>query len=142
MAGFVMVLACKPSVMQRWLMIVDNADKLDWGVKTVLPQGQAGFVIVTSQDSHVSQMLGRGSQMVRVEEIRADEARTLLLNAVSEDLRSASEELLNTTTQLVDTLDRLALAVDLAGARIGSDVDEGAKAHDAMQRYLADFQHH
>ncbi|KAK6423769.1 hypothetical protein LTR95_016472, partial [Oleoguttula sp. CCFEE 5521] len=123
-------------------MIIDNADKLDWGVKAILPHGQAGFVIVTSQDSHASQILGRGSQVVRVEEMSVDEARTLLLNAVSEDSRSASAELLSTTTDVVNTLDRLALAVDLAGARIASDVDEGAKAHDAMQRYLADFQHH
>ncbi|OQN95336.1 hypothetical protein B0A48_18598 [Cryoendolithus antarcticus] len=130
------------TVMQRWIMIIDNAVKLDCGVKTILPQGHAGSVIVTSQDSHASQMLGRDSQVVRVEEMSVDDARTLLLSAVSEDLRSASEELLSTTTQLVDTLDRLALAVDLAGARIGSDVDEGAKAHDAMQRYLADFQRH
>nr|OQO30434.1 hypothetical protein B0A51_03064 [Rachicladosporium sp. CCFEE 5018] len=74
--------------------------------------------------------------------MRVNEARTLLLNAVSVDLRSASKELLSTTTQLVDALDRLALAVDLAGACIASDVGGGAKAHDAMQRYLADFQHH
>ncbi|KAK6441515.1 hypothetical protein LTR95_002256 [Oleoguttula sp. CCFEE 5521] len=120
------------SVTQRWLMIVDNADKLDWGLQTILPQSQAGSVIVTSQDSHASQTLGCGSQVVRVEEMSADEARTLLLSAVSEDLQSASEELLSTTTKLANTLDRLALAVDLAGARIGSDVDEGAKAHDAM----------
>ncbi|KAK6427935.1 hypothetical protein LTR95_015930 [Oleoguttula sp. CCFEE 5521] len=105
-------------------MIIDNADKLVWGVKTIIPQGQAGSVIVTSQDSHVSQMLGRGSQVVRVEEMSEDEARTLLLNAVSEDSRSASDELLSITTQVVNTLDRLALAVDLAGARIGSNMDE------------------
>ncbi|OQN96102.1 hypothetical protein B0A48_18348 [Cryoendolithus antarcticus] len=127
---------------RKWMMIIDNADKLDWGVKTVLPQGQAGSVIVTSQDSHASQMLGRGSQVIRVEEMSADEARTLLLKVVSENSQSASEELLSTTTQIVNTLDRLALAVDLAGARIGSDVDEGAEVHDAMQCYLADFQRH
>ncbi|OQO05467.1 hypothetical protein B0A48_09236 [Cryoendolithus antarcticus] len=81
-------------------------------------------------------------EVVRVEEMSADKAQTLLLNAVSEDLQSAGDELPSITTQLVNTLDRLALTVDLAGARIGSDVDEGAQAHDAMQRYLTDVQHH
>ncbi|KAK4899877.1 hypothetical protein LTR49_027554 [Elasticomyces elasticus] len=127
---------------QRWMFVVDNADQLDWGVQRIVPAGEAGSVIVTSQDGHASQLLGRRSEVVKVEEMDPDEACSLLLKAIDEDRSSAGEELLALSTRIVDMLDRLALAVDLAAARIGSDVDDSHEAYGAMHRYLSDFQQH
>ncbi|KAK4902406.1 hypothetical protein LTR49_027070 [Elasticomyces elasticus] len=127
---------------QRWMFVVDNADQLDWGVQRIVPAGEAGSVIVTSQDGHTSQLLGRRSEVVKVEEMNPDEACSLRLTAIDEDRSSASEELLALSTRIVDMLDRLALAVDLAAARIGSEVDDSDEAHGGMHRYLSDFQQH
>ncbi|KAK3616048.1 hypothetical protein LTR22_027199 [Elasticomyces elasticus] len=127
---------------QRWMFVVDNADQLDWGVQRIVPAGEAGSVIVTSQDGHVSQLLGRRSELEMVEEMNPEEACSLLLKAVDEDGSSASEELPALSTRIVDMLDRLALAIDLAAARIGSDVDRGDEVRVAMHRYLTDFQRH
>ncbi|KAK3613168.1 hypothetical protein LTR56_028036 [Elasticomyces elasticus] len=124
------------------MFVVDNADQLDWGVQRIVPSGEAGSVIVTSQDGHASQLLGRRSEVVKVEEMNPDEACLLLLTAIDEDRSSASEELLALSTRIVDMLDRLALALDLAAARIGSDVDGGNETHSTMHRYLTDFQRH
>ncbi|KAK3613407.1 hypothetical protein LTR56_027903 [Elasticomyces elasticus] len=124
------------------MFVVDNADQLDWGVQRIVPIGEAGSVIVTSQDGHASQLLGRRSEVVEVEEMNPDEACSLLLTAIDEDRSSASEELLALSTRIVDMLDRLALAFDMAAARSGSDVDGGNETHSAMHRYLTDFQRH
>ncbi|KAK4893436.1 hypothetical protein LTR49_028489, partial [Elasticomyces elasticus] len=124
------------------MVVVDNADQLDWGVERLVPTGKAGSVIVTSQDGHVSQLLASRSGVVIVEEMKTDEACSLLLRAVDEDRSSASGELLTLSTRIVDMLDRLNLAVDLAAARIGSDVDNSDEVQGAMHRYLTDFQRH
>ncbi|KAK3614148.1 hypothetical protein LTR56_027445 [Elasticomyces elasticus] len=79
---------------QRWMFVVDNADQLDWGVQRIVPSGEAGSVIVTSQDTHASQLLGLRSEVVKVEEMNPDEACSLLLKAIDEDRSSAGEELL------------------------------------------------
>ncbi|KAK4894655.1 hypothetical protein LTR49_028360 [Elasticomyces elasticus] len=136
------VLASLSATTQRWMFVVDNADQLDWGVQRIVPAGEAGSVIATSQDGHASQLLGRRSELVMVEEMNPEEACSLLLKAVDEDGSSASEELPALSTRIVDTLDRLALAIDLAAARIGSNVDRGDEVRVAMHRYLTDFQRH
>ncbi|KAK3620987.1 hypothetical protein LTR56_023068 [Elasticomyces elasticus] len=55
------------------------------------------------------------------------------------DSGDARAKLLPVVMQIVDMLDGLALALDLAAARTGADVDNGDKAQDAMQRYNMDF---
>ena len=127
---------------RKWMVVVDNADQLNWGVERIVPAGEAGSVIVTSQDGHASQLVGRRSEVVVVEGMNPDEACSLLLKAVDKERESASEELLDLSKRIVDILDRLPLAVDLAMARIGSDVDDSDEAQGAMRRYLADFQGH
>ncbi|KAK4950146.1 hypothetical protein LTR10_011123 [Elasticomyces elasticus] len=127
---------------QRWMSVVDNADQLDWGVQRIVPAGEAGSVIVTSQDGHASQLLGRRSEVVKVEKMKPDEACSLLLKAIDKDRSSVGEELLALSTRIVDMLDRVALAVDLAAARIGSEVDDRVEARCAMHRYLSDFLQH
>ena len=127
---------------KRWLVVVDNADDLTWNLSCIIPEGQAGSVIVTSQDGQASQLLGWKNEVLKVDVMDEPEAISLLLSAVNEDLHSASNDLKAVATRIVMELDRLPLAVDLAGARIRSDVDDGEEVSDAMQQYLTDFQRH
>lgn len=51
---------------EAWLAIFDNADDVTWGIKKVLPKGQRGSVIITSQDSQSQKLVDGGCVNVGV----------------------------------------------------------------------------
>ena len=127
---------------QKWLVIVDNADDLSWDVSSIIPQGRAGSVIVTSQDSQASRLLGGKSDAVKVDVMETEEAVSLLLSNVDGGSAEVSDETATLVTGVVDLLDKLPLAIELAGARIKVEVDDGEDTVVAMRRYVADFRRH
>jgi hypothetical protein len=123
---------------ERWLAVVDNADDLSWDVSSIVPKGKAGTVIVTSQDAQASRLLGGRTPTVKVDAMEPEEAVHLMSNYFDEPLcrgngcRALVEE-------ITECLDRLALAMDLAGARVRADVKNGDDLANALRQYIADY---
>nr|POE53442.1 nephrocystin-3 [Quercus suber] len=125
---------------QKWLVVVDNVDDLSWNVSSIIPHGRAGSVIVTSQDSQASRLLGGKSEIVRAEIMTIKEAVTLLRDTIGEfEEADESSDCAMLLEQIVSDLDGLPLAIDLAGARINAEVIDGEAVEDAMRRYIVDF---
>jgi tetratricopeptide (TPR) repeat protein len=123
---------------KRWLAVVDNADDLTWDVSSIVPKGKAGTVIVTSQDALASRLLGGRTPTVRVDAMEPEEAVRLMSNYFDEPL-CRGDGRLTLVEKITECLDRLALAMDLAGARIRADVENGDDLATALRQYIADY---
>jgi hypothetical protein len=123
---------------QRWLAVVDNADDLSWDVSSIVPKGKAGTVIVTSQDAQASRLLGGRTPMVRVDAMEPEEAVRLVSNYFDERL-CREDGCLALVEEITEFLDKLALAMDLAGARVRADVENGDDLATALRQYIADY---
>jgi tetratricopeptide (TPR) repeat protein len=123
---------------KRWLAVVDNADDLSWDVSSIVPKGKAGTVIVTSQDALASRLLGGRTPTVRVDAMEPEEAVRLMSNYFDEPLCRGNGRL-TLVEKITESLDRLALAMDLAGARIRADVENGDDLATALRQYIADY---
>ena len=123
---------------KRWLAVVDNADDLSWDVGGIVPKGKAGTVIVTSQDAQAARLLGGRISTVKVDAMEAEEAVRLVLNYFDGSVcREDGCRVL--VEEITECLDRLALAIDLAGARIQVDVENGDDLATALRQYLTDY---
>ncbi|KAM0701541.1 hypothetical protein Q7P35_009792 [Cladosporium inversicolor] len=135
---------------QKWLVVLDNADELD-KLPQIIPQNaQAGSVIITSQDGKAAELLQR-AKSTKVDKVEIDEGKALLAKAIKRDLAKASLDLKFRLEKLVFRLHGIALALDLAGARIRDDMDnspsvDGSDAEgdvvDAIEQYLVDLEDH
>lgn len=123
---------------KRWLAVVDNADDLSWDVSSIVPKGKAGTVIITSQDAQASRLLGGRTLTVKVDAMRPEEAVRLLTNYFNEPICSG-DGCWALVEEITECLDRLALAMDLAGARVHVDVENGDDLATALRRYLTDY---
>ncbi|KAK4900523.1 hypothetical protein LTR27_002239 [Elasticomyces elasticus] len=83
------------------------------------------------------QKTGLNSESVRVDAMHYYEARSLLLRTLGVD--GASDEVKDTAGQIIADLDKLPLAVDLAGARIRASVNDGSEVLKALQEYLKNY---
>ena len=120
----------------KWLVIMDNADDLSWGLKQLLPKGHQGSIIITSQDNMSrTELIDKGCESVCVETMQQAEARALLLHHMDMEADSSADEVLDSCDELAKQLDYLALAVDLAGAFIRHEPDRKL----ALLRYLKDL---
>jgi tetratricopeptide (TPR) repeat protein len=130
---------------QKWLVVLDNADDLSaedpsLDVSRIVPHGKAGTVIVTSQDARASRLLGGQMATVDVDAMTPEEA----VRVLEEHFKSLAypdggcRELIE---EIAESLDRLAFAIDLAGARIWTDVDSGNDLGSALRQYLPDYRH-
>jgi len=124
---------------KRWLAVVDNVDDLSWDVSGIVPKGKAGTVIVTSQDAQAAQLLGGHTPTVKVDMMESEEAVRLLLSYFDESV-CQEEVCLRLVKEIATCLDRLALAIDLAGARILADVEDNEyDLATALRQYLTDY---
>jgi tetratricopeptide (TPR) repeat protein len=123
---------------KRWLAVLDNADDMSWDVSGIVPKGKAGTVIVTSQDAQASQLLGGSTPRVKVDAMEPEEAVRLVSNYFEEPLWRG-EGRLALVEEITEFLDRLALAIDLAGARVRADVENGDDLATALRQYIADY---
>jgi tetratricopeptide (TPR) repeat protein len=123
---------------KRWLAVVDNADDLSRDVGGIVPKGKAGTVIVTSQDAQAARLLGGRTPTVKVDAMEPEEAVRLVLKYFDEPL-CRGDGCLTLIEEITECLDRLALAMDLAGARVRADVENGVDLATALRRYLTDY---
>lgn len=77
----------------RWLVIINNADNISWGIKKVLPKGDRGSVIITSQDRQSQKLVDGGCEEVRVDTMELLEARALLLQRLQWDLDPVPQDI-------------------------------------------------
>lgn len=135
---------------QKWLVVFDNADQLDQLALLIPQNGLAGSVMITRQDGKAVKLVHR-AKCTKVDKMEIDESKALLARSMDIDLSKASSGLTSSLEKLIDRLDSIALALDLASARIRDDVDnsfgladadtEGA-AIDAIEQYLVDLEEH
>ena len=119
----------------EWLVVIDNADDLGWGIKQVIPKGQRGSIIITSQDDQSPRLVAAGCERICVGVMSLSEATTLLLQHLPWDIDSATNTIRQSCEKLVQNLGHLPLAIDLAGAYIGNDPNP----EHAIMQYLSDF---
>ncbi|KAK4652120.1 hypothetical protein QC762_0099710 [Podospora pseudocomata] len=122
----------------EWLLIVDNADDVSWGIQKVMPRGNRGRVIITSRDEQSTKLVGGTCESVRVGDMSPPEGRALLLRHLQLDEELAPGDIKDDCDRVVKKLEFLALAIDIAGAYIGSH----SPCDKALQRYLADYERH
>src|SRR5579871_4859916 len=108
----------------RWLLVIDNADKLErdsvmttWNrqqketIGTLIPRGSSGSVLVTSRNrSAPAQFKSYGEELLVMEE---DEAMEFLFKCLNADSNEAED-----AVGLVRDLGRLPLAIEQAGGFI------------------------
>jgi len=123
---------------EEWLVIVDNADDVSWGLKSVMPKGRRGSIVVTSRDKYSTLLVDRDCQQLEVSIMSEHEANALLLRHLKWSVESAPEKIRHGCDAVVRRLGHLALAVDLAGAYIGNDVNQ----ENALAHYIADYDKH
>jgi tetratricopeptide (TPR) repeat protein len=121
-----------------WLVIIDNADDVSWGIKKVLPQGSRGTIIITSQDKQSRQLVDGGCEEVCVNTLEPLEARALLLRRLEWDLDPVLQDIQDDCDKIAQQLGYLALAIDLAGAYIHNDADQ----RQTLRRYPAIYEKH
>jgi len=117
---------------------MDNADDLSWDVSGIVPKGKAGTVIVTSQDAQASRLLDGRTPTVKVDAMESEEAVRLMSNYCDEPVRRGNG-CRALVEEITECLDRLALAIDLAGARVHVDVENGDDLATALRQYLTDY---
>jgi tetratricopeptide (TPR) repeat protein len=124
---------------KKWLVVVDNADDVTWGIKKIIPRGRQGSIIITSQDGESRKLVGGGCEELRVGMMEAEEARALILRHLALDLDTVPDEILEECDKIAERLGYLALAVDLAGAYISNDDTDKIES---LRQYLADYTRH
>ncbi|KAI9789841.1 MAG: hypothetical protein M1816_005758 [Peltula sp. TS41687] len=122
----------------EWLVVVDNADDVTWGIKQILPKGERGNIIITTQDDQAPRLVNGECEKLRVDKMELLEARALLLQHLEWDADSAPQHVQRMCDTIVERLDYLALAIDLAGAYIRNDSNQEA----ALKQYLVDYGKH
>jgi tetratricopeptide (TPR) repeat protein len=122
----------------EWLVIIDNADDLSWGIKKIIPKGERGSILITSRDNRSPMLLPRGCELIQVGPMSPLEGAALLLHHLSWDADSAPETIQQRCSEVAEKLGYLPLAIDLAGAYIGND----PVPEQALTQYLADYDTH
>ena len=130
-------LRARKSSEKKWLVVVDNADDVSWGLRTVFPQAGWGSLIITSQDSHACRLIPKCEEL-RVDIMGLLEARAVLLQHLQWKSDFVPSHVQRRCDEIVKRLGYLALAVDLAGAYIGNEADQET----ALAQYLADYGKH
>jgi tetratricopeptide (TPR) repeat protein len=122
-----------------WLVVIDNADDFSSGIKRVIPRGDRGSIVITSQDSHARKLVDGGCEAVRVDTMERLEARTLLLHHLQLDPDLVTADVIHECDKVAEQLGYLALAIDLAGAYISNDDTDPEQA---LRRYLQRYTRH
>lgn len=124
---------------KKWLAVMDNADDLSWDVSSIIPKGKAGTVIVTSQDAQASRLQGGRTSTVKVDAMSLEEAVCLMVKHFDKPI-SPGDDYWDLIQEITELLDRLALPMELAGARISVDAETWGDLGTALRQYLSDYQ--
>jgi len=124
----------------NWLVIIDNADDITWGIESLIPRGAKGSIIITSRNVDFTKLL-TNVESLAVGNMEVEEAISLLLKGVDLALENAPTDILAIAKSIAEALDYLPLALDLARAYV-ADVKRTETAENALSTYLKDFQRH
>lgn len=139
---------------QEWLLIFDNVDQLNTGIADVIPSGSHGNIIITSRNMECTRLLPKDHGLLKLGDLSAAEAQSLLLSHLDLDLQSASEEIELVSAEICEALNNFALAIHLAGARIRTECASDPQLEDLgcsgnltqarkhLERYSRDFVTH
>lgn len=130
-------LQAKSDSNRQWLLIIDSADDLTWGIKSIIPHATSGTIIITSQDSLVCKMFNQ-CEKVHVDTMEESEAVSLLFRHLRWQSHDAPADIRNLCSLIVYRLGYLALAIDLTGAYLGQDVAQKA----TLEQYLINYDRH
>lgn len=107
----------------RWLMVIDNADDLQW-LHDIMTRGRMGAVLITSNDRYVTRFT---NYAIHVDKLNTNEAVSLLTRSAQIEIddvnatKGASrwrQQKMQEALAVVNQLDHIANAVDAAGAYI------------------------
>ena len=121
-----------------WLVVLDNVNDFDFGIKTVIPAGPYGRVIITSCDSKATMLVDGGSESVQVSVLEQHQSRAILFNHLKWDAVTVSNAKLQNCDDVAEKLGHFALAVDLAGAYISNESNKDA----TLREYPKIFDQH
>lgn len=121
-----------------WLVVIDNADDVSWGVKKLLPEGNQGSIIITSQDSRSRELIHGECEELRTDTMEPLEARELLLRNLHRSSDVVTDDIRKACDTVAERLGYLPLAIDLARAFISNDTDTMS----AIQQFLTDYDRH
>lgn len=125
---------------EDWLMVVDNADDLQFGLSHIVPQGHKGTVIITSRDTASVQLLGHRTRCVDVDSMTAVEGETLLLTGLGYDSSMLDVQISVLAREIAEVLGQMALAISLATAYIKASMKTDVLT--ALHQYLRDYHRH
>ena len=124
----------RPRTLCRWLIIIDNADNLEF-LHDIMPRGRSGTVLITSNDQYISRFT---NYAIHVDKLTTSESINLLTR--SAQLEIGDLDATNGTSRwrqhkmqealaIVNELDHTAIAIDAAGNYIAQ--------HDHVREDLA-----
>ena len=106
------------------LIVFDNVDDPEWGVKKLIPRCSNGSIIITSRDKNSKMLLDGECESIEVGSLDISESRTILFNRLGFKTGRINDNVIRTCNGLANKLGNLALAVDLAGAYISNEDDK------------------
>ncbi len=131
--------ATEPRRTDQWLVIVDNADDVSWGIQKIMPKGKRGSLLITSRDKQAVKLVPGACEQLQVGDMSPAEGAALLLRHLQLDAESASEDVRHGCYKVAQKLGYLALAIDLAGAYIANN---NPMPERALSQYLTDYERH
>ncbi|KAG8631480.1 hypothetical protein KVT40_000620 [Elsinoe batatas] len=118
---------------QPWLLVLDNADDVDFDYSEFLPSGRQGYILMTSRIAECSKYATSTGLHEELSELGKDDAKRLLLKAARADLnhRQAEDD---EARQICELLGNHALAIIQAGSYV-------AQGYCTLRQYPALFAH-
>ncbi|KAE8366385.1 hypothetical protein BDV27DRAFT_155999 [Aspergillus caelatus] len=138
----------------EWLVILDNADDHDGGVRDVIPSGVRGSVIITSRDKECVETLYPGAQQLQVDIMTPPESSSLFLRYLNLNITEVPRDVQEESLRVCENLQHLPLAAHLAGAHTRSHCLKNVNPEDdrysriyidpkgCLERYLQNYQRH
>ncbi|KAK5171186.1 uncharacterized protein LTR77_004330 [Saxophila tyrrhenica] len=126
---------------QKWLVVLDNADDASQCPYDVVPKGVGGTLIITSREK-ASRLVDNKGETLEVDAMDLDEAMSLLFRSAGISEHKLRGSSLALPERIVEHLDRLPLAISLAGAAISDELllDDDVEA--TLQKYFKDLEQH
>lgn len=120
---------------QKWLVIVDNADNVGWGIQDLIPKGPQGTILITSQDLKSKRLIDGICENVEVGIMEKPEAEMLILNNLGLHRDSISDDMQQDFDSLIHRLGSLPIALDLASISLQDAKDK----QKALRDYIRNF---
>lgn len=121
---------------QKWLVVIDNADDVRWGIKNSIPRGLRGTIIITSQDSRAKELIDGPCEAIEVNTMNDAEAESVILKSLELRPDSITDQVLQSCGPLIERLGGLPIALGLASAVIRN---YNMRPTEALDNYIQIF---